>query len=277
MQHQGWIALDIDGTITTEKTVVPPGVRQALGEWARQGWKLAFATGRPFAFAQKALHGFDFSYWFVGQNGSLALQMPGRDVLFRRYLAKSQLSAIEEQLVGTGVDFVVYAGIEKGDICYFRPSRFLREEEAYLRELQSRQEEPWVALQSFDEIPIGAFPLVKCFGKRAAMSVCAERMRRLGMFEVAHIRDPHATGVDLLLITDRQATKGRALASLFALYGRGERVIGAGDDENDLSLLEVADVKIAMPHAPEAVKQKANQIAFGGIVETIQKAVSGEC
>jgi hydroxymethylpyrimidine pyrophosphatase-like HAD family hydrolase len=43
--------------------------------------------------------------------------------------------------------------------------------------------------------------------------------------------------------------------------GRGEKVITAGDDENDMSLFQVADIKIAMSHAPERLKEKADLIA----------------
>jgi hydroxymethylpyrimidine pyrophosphatase-like HAD family hydrolase len=45
------------------------------------------------------------------------------------------------------------------------------------------------------------------------------------------------------------------------LFGRGDLVVAGGDDENDLSLLQAADVKIAMPHAPEILRKIADFMA----------------
>lgn len=38
-------------------------------------------------------------------------------------------------------------------------------------------------------------------------------------------------------------------------------VIAGGDDENDASLFEIADISIAIEHAPEKIRQMAHLIA----------------
>ena len=70
---KGWIALDIDGTITLDKYSVPQPVIDYLGSLSRSGWRIALATGRPYAFASMALSKFDFPYVFLVQNGSAGL------------------------------------------------------------------------------------------------------------------------------------------------------------------------------------------------------------
>jgi hydroxymethylpyrimidine pyrophosphatase-like HAD family hydrolase len=110
------------------------------------------------------------------------------------------------------------------------------------------------------------------------MGKVASRLRETGLFQVAQIREPFVTDGYLLLVTDQSASKGLSLSDLFKIKGRGQRVIAAGDDENDLSLLEIADVKIAMAHAPEILRAKADFIAKPthelGIIHALQIALS---
>ncbi len=259
MKKKGWIALDIDGTITLDKYSVPDPVVDYLRRLTSEGWSLAMATGRPLAFGSMALSKFDFPYTFLAQNGSAALEMPTRQLLFKKYIDPNQIPLLEEAYHAIGSDFLIYAGYEKGDFCYWRPHRFSSGEMTYLSDLQKRQKEKWVALDRFEQLD--PFPLVKCFGPAAEMALVASRLQATGQFQVAKIRDPFVEGCFILLVTDMQASKGASLIELFRLKGRGPIVIAAGDDENDITLLEAADIKIAMAHAPETLQKVATFIA----------------
>lgn len=272
---KGWIALDIDGTITLDKYSVPQPVTDFLRGLSEEGWKVAMATGRPFAFASMALSKFDFPFIFLPQNGSVALEMPGQQLLFKRYLSSSVVPWLEEAYEGIDTDFVIYAGYEKGDFCYWRPKRLSPEDHRYLEDLQKRQRESWRAVDRYEGL--SDFPLIKCFGTEMQMEKVAHRLKRSGKFQVAKIRDPFVEGKFLLLVTDILASKGESLKGVFSRFGRGDHVIAAGDDENDLSLLEVADTKIAMHHAPEILQKNAHFIApptkDQGIIQALKMAL----
>ena len=256
---KGWIALDIDGTITQEKYSVPQPVIDFLRQAVASGWSLAFATGRAFVFAVLALEKFDFPFVLLPQNGSIALQMPQREILFKKYLKASLISQLEVAFEGMETDFLVYSGYEKGDRCFFRPSRFSPEDLAYIEMMQEREKESWIPVDSFDEIQ--ETPLIKCFGRLDVMKKIGDRLRKTSLFQVSLIRDPFHRSHYILLITDAKTSKGSSLKDVFQLLGRGNLVMGAGDDENDTSLLLAADVKIAMPHAPESLRKIADFIA----------------
>lgn len=265
MQKQpfkGWIALDIDGTVTLDKYTIPEPVINYLRERTLEGWRIAMATGRPVSFASIALSKYDFPYLFLAQNGSLALEMPGRKELFQRYIPKSALPLIEECLEGVPGDMLVYGGYQSLDSVYFRPERFDEEQTLYLSSYWERQKEKPAPVQSFTEIEHSSVPLVKCFGRSEEMKKVAERLSRHPEFNVARLRDPFTEDYFLLLITDRAASKGKSLEAAIALLGgpRG-KVIAAGDDENDASLLEIADIAIAMEHAPSSLQEIADLIA----------------
>lgn len=258
---KGWIALDIDGTITLDKYSVPDEVIAYLRQKVEEGWNLLMATGRPYSFASMALSEFNFSYFFSAQNGSIVMQLPEKKVIFKNDIPIQSIALIEKTFDGIESDFVIYAGYEKGDFCYWRPKKLSTEEHRYLEDLQKRQKESWQAVETFEKLEPGYFPLVKCFGDEPTMAKIQKRLEATQKFEVAKIRDPFEDGYFILLVTDQRASKGNALRQMIDLKGRGAKVIAAGDDENDLSLLDVADVKIAMHHAPAKLQQVASFIA----------------
>lgn len=270
---KGWIALDIDGTITQDKYSIPSEVINFLHDASKSGWKIAFATGRAFVFARPAVEKIPFPFFLLPQNGSVALKMPEKQIVFKRYMSSSLLSVLKENCEG----FLVYSGVENEDLCYYNFEKFSKQDLLYLEEIQKREKEKFVNLT--EAIPDFDFPLVKCFGKLSAMKKIGSKLLKTGFFEVSLIRDPFSSYY-ILLITDKHASKGLSLQELFSKEGRGEMVVAAGDDENDMSLLAAADVKIAMPHAPEIVRKIADFIAPPvsemGIIHAL-KIVIGKC
>lgn len=272
---KGWIALDIDGTITNDKYSVPSEVTQFLRDTHNNGWQILIATGRAFSFANLSLKDFDFPFTLSAQNGSIALAMPSQEILFKRYMKRFVLDSLEKAYAGEKSDFIIYSGYEEGDFCYFRPKRLSEENLAYVEAIQKREKTSW---QAVDEFPQGIeIPMIKCFGRLDFVKKIAKELSKKDQFQLALIRDPFHTSYHLLMVADRQASKGKALKEMIFRKGRGNLVIAAGDDDNDISLLKNADVKIAMPQAPESVREMADFIAPPvdelGIIQALKIAI----
>ena len=273
----GWIALDIDGTITLDKFSVPEPVISFLREKVTDGWRIAIATGRQMTFALFALEHFDFPYIILAQNGSIAMEMPSKKIFFKRYIPKDALRDIELAFEGISGDFVVYSGYDNRDRIYWRPQRLDDEQRAYIEGIAKNQKEKSIPLKSYDEIAESSVPLVKCFGYLEEVQRIAKRLESLHRFNLTLIRDPYAENYYLLLITDRSASKGQSLEEAIRMIGQKGTVIAAGDDENDASLLNAADIRIAMAHVPESLQNIAHFIApptqENGIIQALQLAL----
>ncbi len=275
---KGWIALDIDGTITLDKYSIPPEVIDFLRNCTKEGWRIAMATGRPCVFASIALEKFDFPYLFIFQNGSCALEMPEKKCLFKRYVSKSTLEEIEEEMADISGDFLIYGGYDNGDCVYYRPNHFDEEQKNYLKAYWERQKETPRSIESLEEIEQDNFPLIKCFGRIDEMTRLLDRLRQNPAFNLSLLRDPFTEGYYLLLITDKSASKGKSLEAAIKQMGAQKgTLIAAGDDENDASMLEIADIAIAMEHAPESLLQIAHIIALPtkdlGILQALRIAM----
>jgi hydroxymethylpyrimidine pyrophosphatase-like HAD family hydrolase len=92
------------------------------------------------------------------------------------------------------------------------------------------------------------------------------------------IRDPLDEAIYLNLVTHPEATKGKALERMIAQTGKRGRVIAAGDDLNDVSMIQVADVGIVMKNAPLQMhplatilaEPAASQGIIAGLTQAIQ-------
>ena len=78
------------------------------------------------------------------------------------------------------------------------------------------------------------------------------------------------------MITSKHATKGEVIKKVRSLFPKEAFFIAAGDDHNDISMLEEADFAIVMKTAPEAMMSLADFIAESakdlGIIEALKKA-----
>lgn len=277
MEHKGWIALDIDGTITDHPSHIPKPVCDYFRSLIHQGWQIVFITGRPLSFGISALRVFDFPFFLAIQNGADLLHMPDSRLISRHYLSGAVIGILEKIYLGCSEDFVIYTGFEKGDFCYYRPDRFSIALKEHLEKIQALSPEPWQAVENFKALAHDHFPLIKCLGEEKMMEGVYEQLKDHKEIAVTLIRDPLGKEVYLNLITDVQATKGGALMQLIHQMGKRGCVIAAGDDRNDISMLRCADIRIVMETAPKEMHSEGDIIAPSardlGIIAALQEAV----
>jgi HAD superfamily hydrolase (TIGR01484 family) len=276
MNHRGWIALDIDGTITEDKYSIPEPVVTYLKQLSDEGWLIAFATGRSYAFASIALSVLNFPYYFLPQNGSIVLKMPEKQIVEKKYIPFKDLQLAERLTSDLGLDCLVYKGFEKGDSGFYRRGLFAGAQLTYIEDLQTREREAWTPIDSFSQIDQDSFPILKYFGTVSEMEKVETKLK--DHFVIAKINDPFSDGGLLLLVTDHSVSKGLSLNRLIEKEGRGAKVLAAGNDMNDLSLLEVADIAIVMPGSPAELLALADIIAppitSFGIISALTEAIA---
>ena len=277
MQEKGWIALDIDGTTTADIHEIPKEVRDYLHTLSDDGWTLFFITGRLFSWALGTVSSLEFPFYFGTQNGSDIFQMPSKKLLSQAYLNADILTFLDREYAGMDKDYLIYSGFEKGDICYYRPRRFAEELKTYLTLLKSFSPTPWKASDTFDFDKNAAFPLIKCFGTKEEMTPLYEKIKQRTDIQVSMIRDPLSATYYIILITDAGASKGTALERIRSTLHASSPLIAAGDDFNDLPMLERANIKIVMETAPDELKTHADIIAPPateyGLIPALKEAI----
>jgi Cof subfamily protein (haloacid dehalogenase superfamily) len=280
MKHmKGLIALDIDGTITPDLLKIPDEVVSYLENLTHDGWVICLITGRSFHFAEPAIKQLRFPFYLALLNGALMLEMPQRHIVKQHYIEMKSLPQLDKISENEPTDFVIYSGYENGDVCYYRPHRFSTEMLRYVEGRAAAYREVWKAVDDFGLLGIESFPSIKCIGTKEVI----ERMssRAMEEFDIAMpvIRDPWRVGYYVGLGTHAGINKGKAILDLKEILSLS-RVIAAGDDFNDLPMLQVADISIVMESAPLEMHAHADILAKpatqNGIIDALGRAIFKE-
>ena len=276
VRFKGIIALDIDGTLTSAKHELELPVQEYINRLIEEGWCLVFMTGRTFSFAYPLLAGLRGNYFFAPQNGAALYRMPEEVCLIKRYLPASLLQSISPLFYEQQVGFLVEAGREYGDVCYYKPDDFTSNELEYLDFRSQISMGRWEPLHSFATLPIKEFAVVKYFAPESQAGTLAQMLSKNGL-NVIVIRDPFRIGFYMALVNAAGASKGQVLADFTAMHPKGLPVIAAGDDYNDVEMLKNSTVKIIMQSAPAQMHQLADIIAppaeNQGIIQGLEQGI----
>lgn len=274
---KGIIALDIDGTVTATAHALDAEITHVLNVLAEKGWKFIFITGRPFQWGFQTLQSLPFSYAFAVQNGALLVEMPSRKILSRKYLSQDILPKMELICQEQHTDFVIYSGLENEDWCYYRPSRLPSSILSYVLQRTAYLGEKWQPVESFSHLPVSLFSSIKFFAQEEQAFLLSERIEKKLGLPAPPNRDPFNSQYFVIQATHAEATKGHALKEFMRLSGIKGPIIAAGDDHNDRSMLQIADVKIVMANAPADLLKMADIIAppahQQGIIDGLAKAI----
>lgn len=275
------LAVDMDGTCLTGRSTLTDRTLQALRNAASAGVIIVPATGRnmlclPHRLAAGTIHengGRDaaanqglFRY-VISSNGGRVTDICSRKDIFRAMLPKETALSILERcrekrlgiashiryrylIQGKPLAFMgrmVY-GRDAGGVCCVR--------DMYETVLRTRYE--------VEELQI-------YFLSRAAKQQVAEIMSDSEDSCAAY------TGI-YAEIFSRKASKGRALAVLAERLGVQKSEIACiGDGENDLSMFDIAGLKIAMGNGVTALKEQADYITGtnnrDGVAEAIYRKI----
>jgi hydroxymethylpyrimidine pyrophosphatase-like HAD family hydrolase len=273
---KGIIALDIDGTITANHHHLEPNVAKFLKSLVQQDWVLVFITGRTFSWGYEVLEGLDFPYYFAVHNGVTILQMPSRDIIFRQLIPCSCIPLIDTLFIDQPNDYTIYCEEMGHPICYYRPEQFSPPFLDYLKKRSEFFKEKWIPVETFTDLPISEFSALKFFAVEPNATIISSQLESLD-FHAPIIKDPFDTNVCIIQATHGNVSKGKALEQLKVHLSQNVVTIAAGDDNNDATMLAVADIRVVMETAPKNLLNEAHIIAPSakkmGIIQGLIKAI----
>lgn len=259
------IALDLDGTTLNPQNTVSPAVKQAAA-WAReQGVRIVISTGRIASEAAEFAEMLGTSDDLVSAGGATLYSLAQRTYTMRISIPWEpavRAAAVVERI---GMVSMVYAGermlITPYDEMYF--SRYKTNEGFHT----NKKVVPSVAEYIADTHL--SVDKMFCRSKDPFMLANArEQIRQIPGVRVMSSAD------DNIEVISPIADKGRALERLCQQYGISlDRCIAIGDSENDLEMLQVVGMPVAMGNANDTVKAIAKYITTSNAEDGVAKAI----
>lgn len=244
---------DLDGTFLSSETKPVERNMKALERFRAGGGLFSFVTGRVHTTLEKnVLPGYRemINCPAIMCNGSCVYDPFSETMLFEEFLDGAKIRPLAEKICGSG-KFTVYYYVGGEYSCY---------RDTPLDQVESNCWHKVVFVGSIDDVAVGR-------------KILAENQTEDYRFFRASPR--------ILEILPAKAGKGQMLRNLkqwYAQQGRSLKTIGVGDYENDLDLMDCADISVCPANAMPEVKQKAdhifcdhNQGVIADIIEALEK------
>jgi Cof subfamily protein (haloacid dehalogenase superfamily) len=243
------VAIDLDGTLLTDAKRVSDQTAEALCCLPQRDVRIVIASARPPRSVRHVYQALKLDTWQINYNGALIWDEPRQAVVFHRPLA----GELVREIVETARDMFdeVLVTCEVLDKWYTD-----RHDQAHTTET-GRLFKPDV-VGPLDAILAGEITKLLLLGEPRIIL----RLEHL-------IADAFGGGVsvvktdeDMLQIMDRRVSKAVALERVAAHYGVPmSQVLAIGDAPNDVGMLQLAGVAVAMDNAHPLVKEVADWVA----------------
>jgi Cof subfamily protein (haloacid dehalogenase superfamily) len=258
------LVADIDGTLVNAQREITAPVRAAVRAAQARGVRVCLATGRIWPSARRFVEGLGADPPVILANGALVYDFARDEVWLRRALPAEHARAVLRILKGHPavqphlyVDDRVYIG-QMNEIT-----------EAYQRKDSLRAEAVGDLADWLREDPMK----ILIIGPPDALAAVVPEIDALP-FAINHVFS-EATYLEVL---PPGVSKGEALRAAAAHLGVArEEIIAVGDNLNDLAMVQYAGLGVAMAHAPDALRARADYVAPSndehGLGEVIERFI----
>jgi Cof subfamily protein (haloacid dehalogenase superfamily) len=243
------LAIDLDGTLLDDRKQISVRTADAIKSLRHRGIKVVIASARPPRSVRHIFDALKLDTWQINYNGALIWNQTDQKAEFHQPLSGTLVRQILEHARRQFPDVLV--SCELLDRWYTD-----RHDPAYTTQT-GKMFKPDVIVPISQFIDV-SMTKVMLLGNSHRMSALEMSIGMAFEKEVCIVR----TDPDLLQLTDKRVSKSAALQIVADHYGVPmPNVMAIGDAPNDLGMLQLAGVAVAMDNAHPAVKQAADWVA----------------
>lgn len=264
------VVTDVDGTLLDPGGCLTPRTREAIQALAEAGVTLALATGRRWTGASVAASSFGFQGPMIHMDGAMIRTYPDGEMLHVAPLDRVIAQRAAEAMAGYGIQPIAQYSDHTDDFLHVSQEAAHPEwTSTYLPAFQHQTRYRPVARLCdipVDPIRLAAFAPLTILRRVAvdlASSDCGRQLLPLGNYGVAE-----------LTLFSSAVSKGNALAILARhLEIPLEETMAIGDGPNDVSMLRMAGLGVAMGQASRRVRALADSVTTSNAEDGLARAI----
>lgn len=265
----GLIALDLDGTLLTTQKELSERNREALFRCAAQGIEIVPCTGRIWAGVPEIIKKLPGIHYAITVNGAVVEDLGNHRVLDERKLALKTALEILDMAKEFRTMYDAYVGGQG-----YGEARFMNHMEDYgipetLKTMIQETRRPVENLP--DKLRSMNSPVAKI---NYFFDDEKERQRAKAALEARGDVVVTSSFANNLEINAPGATKGEAIVRLADHLGMAhERTMGFGDGENDMTMMTMAGIGVAMENAGAVLKANADYVTLSNDEDGVAAAL----
>lgn len=260
------IVLDLDGTLTNSKKEISKPTLDALIDIQERGFKVVLASGRPtpgIAPLAKECMLDKFGGYVLSYNGAKIIDCKTNEVIFQKTLPIEVIPELYAAAVDANVGIISYDS--KKVIVGHGIDKYI-ELESRINHIDLLEVENFVEYLNY--------PVNKCLmtGEHDVLLEVQKKLKKkYNSLLSIYFSEPF-----FLELMPQNIDKAQSLLTLLSTLGiDSEEMICCGDGFNDISMIEIAGLGVAMENAQDSVKEAADFITYSndddGILHVIKK------
>lgn len=245
------IALDIDGTLTNSEKQISTPTLEALLDIQQRGYTVVLASGRPAAGVRNLADELKldkYGSYVLSYNGGLITDWRTKEPIYKQTLPQSVIPELYDFAVRNNAGIITY---ENDTIIAGTAINKYMQLEADITKMEIKK------VDNFPEYV--SFPVIKCLmsGEPELMEGLEKNLKK----KYKSLLNIFRSEPFFLEIVPKNVDKAQSLLRLLTSLGlSSEQMICCGDGFNDITMIEVAGLGVAMENAQEAVKSAADFI-----------------
>ncbi|OTN89920.1 hypothetical protein A5819_002418 [Enterococcus sp. 7E2_DIV0204] len=258
---------DIDGTFQDLGGEVPQVNYDAIYALQKQGDHFVFISGRGYAQLTELMDQLDSECDVIFSNGG-GYKLVGEPVQYNHCLSMAEcervIATLEERNIFYHIhtnEGIILKAVEKYETNILALRKKLEPigamgkqimdfKESFFKEQCQHVDDPYRYLTEHPELKVMKIELMEASDQEH------ELLRDVLSSDSAEV---FSSFIQCLEIVDPKSSKGNAINEFMKKYP-GARSYGIGDGENDLAMLDVVDVPVAVGNAKPIVKEKCQKI-----------------
>ena len=264
---------DLDGTLLNNKAELTDYSRDELNKLINGGINFTVATARTSFSTEVVLKGLDLNIPVILMNGVILYDFAKKDYLKINYMdpdvVKSVISVVKESKINCfiyeikdGVFSTYYENLEKKQHFDFYSERVMRFGKLFIR------------TDSFYDLGDDNKIYFAFLDTLEILKSIEEKIKNIPGINYVFYKDTYSADDWYLEIFHKSASKKNAAVYLKEQYGF-DRLVGFGDNINDMPLFEVCDESYAVENARIELKEMASGIIKSneenGVVEFLKE------
>ncbi|KAF2959050.1 haloacid dehalogenase [Thermotoga sp. Ku-13t] len=273
------VCIDLDGTLLDSKKCISESNRESIRRTIELGVNVTIFTGRSFGSAARYVRELEISIPAVFQNGALIIDPVGMKVYRSIELDSTLARHFVESCRAHSVYPVVY--------------------ESFFSEKDMLVEGPYHgAFDEYFRLNTHRITLVKDLIEELRKKNSVVEVALVGSVDDVNraIRDVSSIAHDGYTVVENQKRDGEAFVEIFGpnvgkekaleffldMYGISPReVMYVGDNLNDVSIMRMVGISVAMMNAPEEVREIATYVTESnddsGVAKALERFILQEC
>jgi len=266
---------DLDGTLLNKDAVLSPYTIHTINELLQKGLHFSVATARSAATVRKILEPLHLSIPVVLMNGVVIHDLKADEYLNINYLSKSSLDYIYQTLQSFSLSGFLYE-IKENTLCTYYENLHNKAMKEFHDERVTLYNKKFTQVEDLKDV-IGTHTIyLTIMDQEERLAPVYDQLSLHPDLSLAFYKDIYSKEEGWYLeIFSVKATKYNAVTYLRNHF-QYEKIVGFGDNTNDLPLFKACDTALAVGNAKEEVKEVADRIIESNLDDGVANYIRRE-